>query len=449
MCSPRVGDAPLNPWADAIKQVTIMAQTSIHFQPVKGGSEEHNKRTKKLDYVRSELSNNNDYWQSDTQSARLAFIADNAKAKTGRKMQAKATPIREAVVVIDDNTTMSDLHILAKRLRDRFGLDVFQIAIHRDEGHVKSDKIKLNLHAHLVADWTDHGTGKSLKLSRQDMSDMQTICAEVLHMERGRTSDKMHLSAIQYKIAAETKRAAEAEKKAREAEAKAIGSLVVGGANKLANALGFGKEAKALKDVPRQLAIAKEDGKTEAIAEVIKNAGIKYNDMSQVTAERVGRDTAALRRAAVAAAREQASETVKKLKIIQNMTEEITYAEAAKLLKEKYADMAYYKAPFGYAGNATGCDYKTKVFDTICEQQGAHKVPKTEYGIGRRELIAQAIIIAAIRYFDADKLDKLATTLKTMAQDFNLQQWIKRQQNDQPATPKKEQQEQQGRGWHL
>lgn len=131
------------------------------------------------------------------------------------------------------------------------------------------------------------------------------------------------------------------------------------------------------------------------------------------------------------------------------MTEEITYAEAAKLLKEKYADMAYYKAPFGYAGNATGCDYKTKVFDTICEQQGAHKVPKTEYGIGRRELIAQAIIIAAIRYFDADKLDKLATTLKTMAQDFNLQQWIKRQQNDQPATPKKEQQEQQGRGWHL
>lgn len=266
-----------------------MAQTSIHFQPVKGGSEEHNKRLKQLDYVRSELSNNNDYWQSDTQSARLAFIADNAKAKTGRKMQAKATPIREAVVVIDDNTTMADLHNLAKRLRDRFGLDVFQIAIHRDEGHVKSkDKIKLNLHAHLVADWTDHETGKSLKLSRQDMSDMQTICAEVLHMERGRTSDKMHLSAIQYKIAAETKRAAEAEKEAREAEAKAIGSLVVGGANKLANALGFGKEAKALKDVPRQLAIAKEDGKAEAIAEVLKTAKLTFSGKT-VTPEMVGK----------------------------------------------------------------------------------------------------------------------------------------------------------------
>ena len=40
-----------------------MAQTSIHFQAVKGGSEEHNKRTKKLDYVHHELSSQNDYWQ--------------------------------------------------------------------------------------------------------------------------------------------------------------------------------------------------------------------------------------------------------------------------------------------------------------------------------------------------------------------------------------------------
>jgi len=70
-----------------------MAQTSIHFQAVKGGSEEHNKRTKKLDYVHHELSSQNDYWQSDTQEARLAFVTQNAKAKTGRKMQAKATPI--------------------------------------------------------------------------------------------------------------------------------------------------------------------------------------------------------------------------------------------------------------------------------------------------------------------------------------------------------------------
>lgn len=193
-----------------------MAQTSIHFQAVKGGSEEHNKRTKKLDYVHHELSSQNDYWQSDTQEARLAFVTQNAKAKTGRKMQAKATPIREAVVVIEDTTTMDDLKKLAKRFNDRFGIDVFQIAIHKDEGYKKSkDGIKLNLHAHLVADWTDHESGKSLKLNRNDMAEMQTICAEVLGMKRGKSSEKQHLSAIQYKIAAEEQRAEAIESKTR------------------------------------------------------------------------------------------------------------------------------------------------------------------------------------------------------------------------------------------
>jgi hypothetical protein len=193
-----------------------MAQTSIHFQAVKGGSEEHNKRTKKLNYVHHELSSQNDYWQSDTQEARLAFVTQNAKAKTGRKMQAKATPIREAVVVIEDTTTMDDLKKLAKRFNDRFGIDVFQIAIHKDEGYKKSkDGIKLNLHAHLVADWTDHESGKSLKLNRNDMAEMQTICAEVLGMERGKSSEKQHLSAIQYKIAAEEQRAEAIKSKTR------------------------------------------------------------------------------------------------------------------------------------------------------------------------------------------------------------------------------------------
>lgn len=193
-----------------------MAQTSIHFQAVKGGSEEHNKRTKKLDYVHKERSSMNEYWERDTQEARLAFVTQNAKAKTGRKMQAKATPIREAVVVIEDTTTMDDLKKLAKRFNDRFGIDVFQIAIHKDEGYRKGkDGLKLNLHAHMVADWTDHATGKSLKLNRNDMAEMQTICAEVLGMERGKSSEKQHLSAIQYKIAAEEQRAEDIESKTR------------------------------------------------------------------------------------------------------------------------------------------------------------------------------------------------------------------------------------------
>jgi hypothetical protein len=421
-----------------------MAQTSIHFQAVKGGSEEHNKREKKLDYVHHERSSMNEYWESDTQEARLAFVTANAKAKTGRKMQAKATPIREAVVVIREDTTMSDLQNLAKRLHDRFGMDVFQIAIHKDEGYKKGkDGLKLNLHAHLVADWTDHQTGKSLKLNRQDMAEMQTITAEVLGMERGKSSQKQHLSAIQYKIAAEEQRAEsqakanaingivaavgihaakreqetieaktkcldtirqslskdirsmqsevnekdkelsnitketeikrsenvrlseegkslletrysltsdisalkakkeemgseaenlanvvqaarsdlshlnaqkialsgailnlnqerdkaqkeaeEAKAQKRAAEAEALGGFMVGGAKKLGNVLGFGKEAKALKELPQQIAAAKAEGRSEAMLEVLKGARMEYKDMSKVTPEKIGRDLA-------------------------------------------------------------------------------------------------------------------------------------------------------------
>lgn len=182
-------------------------QTSINVQPVKGGSEEHNKREKQLDYVRKDLSHLNQYWESDTQANRLATIKELAKAKTGRTMQAKATPIREGVVVIQDSTTMADLHRLADAYRDRLGIEVFQIAIHRDEGYQNSKEWKPNLHAHLVFDWTNHETGKSVKLNRQKMAEMQTITAEVLGMERGKSSEKKHLTAQQYKAEAETQRA--------------------------------------------------------------------------------------------------------------------------------------------------------------------------------------------------------------------------------------------------
>lgn len=177
-------------------------QTSIHVQPVKGGSEQHNKREKELDYVRKDLSHLNEYWEKDTQTDRLEKIKSRYLQSTGQKMQAKATPIREAVVVIKSETTMEDLKRLSDAYRQRFGIDTFQIAIHKDEGYPKGEW-KPNLHAHLVFDWTNQQTGKSLKLNRQDMVEMQTITAEVLQMDRGVSSDKQHLSAIQYKNIAE------------------------------------------------------------------------------------------------------------------------------------------------------------------------------------------------------------------------------------------------------
>lgn len=65
----------------------IMAQTSIHFQPVRGGSEAHNKREKELDYVHKKRSSMNEYWQKDSQAARLADIAETVNAKAARELE--------------------------------------------------------------------------------------------------------------------------------------------------------------------------------------------------------------------------------------------------------------------------------------------------------------------------------------------------------------------------
>lgn len=178
-----------------------MAKTSINIQPIKGGSEVHNTREKELDYVNKELTPLNESYSEDTISARMEQIKENYQQTTGQTMQKKATPIREGVVVINDSTTMEQLQHFSKQCEQEFGIKAFQIHIHRDEGYRNAQEWKPNLHAHVVFDWTKEN-GKSIKLDRQDMSRMQTILSESLQMERGISSDKEHLSAIQYKTEA-------------------------------------------------------------------------------------------------------------------------------------------------------------------------------------------------------------------------------------------------------
>lgn len=175
-----------------------MKQTSINIQAVKGGSERHNLRLKDYDYVRKDLTPNNENWMAKSISEVYADVKERYERNVGKKMQKKATPIREGVVVIDENTTMEDLKKLAFVLEDKFKIKCFQIHIHRDEGHHRAKEWKHNLHAHMVFDWTDE-YGKSIKLNRYQMSQMQTVLANTLGMERGKSSDKKHLSAIQYK----------------------------------------------------------------------------------------------------------------------------------------------------------------------------------------------------------------------------------------------------------
>ena len=177
-------------------------KTSINFKAVKSDSEIHNFRKKSFDYIRKDLTPKNEYWMEQKIADRLLKIESYCKEKSGRKLQKNAMPVREAVVVIKENTTMQDLHNLSKRLEEELKIRIFQIAIHKDEGHYDKDtnEWKPNYHAHLVADWQDLETGKTLKHQSFHYSKMQDLAAECLEMERGVSGSLARLEAVEFKI---------------------------------------------------------------------------------------------------------------------------------------------------------------------------------------------------------------------------------------------------------
>ncbi len=232
-----------------------MAQkASIHIKPCNiGSSGPHNRRSaeylanirKEKFYIRTDLMAGNEVWVApelgDTSLAdRYNQIAAMVKEKTGRAMQTKdrerinkktgkvtivrgSTPIKEGVVVIKDDTTMEQLQRFCEVCNKRWGITALQIFIHRDEGHygTPGDNAtwKPNLHAHIVWDWMNHETGKSCKLKEEDMSEMQTVLAECLGMERGTSKEltgKGHLERNDFIL---VKQKQEAEKAKAEKEA--------------------------------------------------------------------------------------------------------------------------------------------------------------------------------------------------------------------------------------
>lgn len=232
-----------------------MAQkTSINIKPCNlGSSSPHNKRSaeylanirKEKFYIRTDLMARNEAWVSsqlgDTSlTDYYNQIAAMVKEKTGRAMQTKdrervnkktgkvtivrgSTPLKEGVVVIKEDTTMEQLQKFCKVCNERWGITALQVFIHRDEGHYgkpgDNATWKPNLHAHIVWDWMNHETGKSCKLDEKAMSEMQTVLAECLDMERGISKEitgKKHLERNDF-ILAKQKQEAEQAKAEKEA----------------------------------------------------------------------------------------------------------------------------------------------------------------------------------------------------------------------------------------
>jgi len=194
--------------------------SSTHVQPVKPRSEAHNARKIELEHVHHELTNLNDNWECEghiPNAELLQKIKDDYMAFHGKKLPANATPIREAVVVLEKGRTMEQLLQGARECEKQFGLMVRSISIHRDEGHspINQDgtfgEFIPNEHAHITFLWYDFETHKTCKLGREDTSKMQDIFAQATDMERGIKGGRKGLKALEYKIREKMKELEELE----------------------------------------------------------------------------------------------------------------------------------------------------------------------------------------------------------------------------------------------
>ncbi|MCM1531060.1 MAG: hypothetical protein NC048_05580 [Bacteroides sp.] len=229
-----------------------MEKTGIKIKRCNVGSvEDHNKRTEQyLDglekaekrlYFFPDLTSNNVSWENpryNGKSCQTLFNEaitlykekvgqapqlkdrDKINKKTGKKTTiAGWSPIREGCSPIKEDTSIEDFKPVVDWARGN-GLDVIRIDLHFDEGHIdaKTKERKLNRHAHIVFDWVDHDTGRSIKLDEKKMSELQDVMAIALGMERGTPKSETgleHIPAAEYR---EMKATEETQRLEREAE---------------------------------------------------------------------------------------------------------------------------------------------------------------------------------------------------------------------------------------
>ena len=284
-------------------------------------SERHNRRDaeyikslnpKKL-YVRLDLTKHNTSYvapemEGVTLDQYLESIRVMVKQKTGRAMQEKdvqytdkngkvrtrngASPIRECVVVTEKGTKLKDLLRFTKEVEKKWGIKALQVHLHRDEGHYEDPADENtwvpNYHAHIIWDWMDHSTGKSIKLNADDMSTMQDMVAEALDMERGQKKSETGLDHLErndfilQKQEKEKKRLEEEKRKAQSEKAKAE--------NKANEAKEEAKKAKEEKDEAEKKAQEAKTALTSAESKITEKQSEIDNLDKRITSKEAALD---------------------------------------------------------------------------------------------------------------------------------------------------------------
>ena len=228
-------------------------KTSKHFRAAAICADRHNRREKHLDHPRPELQpEDRSKWIWEVEDKKSVYQMRKqaekeynskkviAKGKYGeyetyKTMPKNAEPVKEAVVVIKEDTTLDEIKIWADWCHETYGIRPIGIYIHMDEGHwAELDESlgqyeemyerkdgkewkrlnefgnyeywKPNHHAHVLFDWFDHDKARCINLGRKVMRTMEDELAVRLGMERGTPSKRKYLDANTWKSIQETQR---------------------------------------------------------------------------------------------------------------------------------------------------------------------------------------------------------------------------------------------------
>ena len=169
--------------------------SSINFKKSFAINAEHNDRTLPPSYlIDNEKGAECDRNAEQARELKGQIIAQAKEAyinRTNQRFQAKSYEW-SAVCNIKSDTTMDDLKRLAKHFNDKYGFQCYQIAIHRDEGHIDEDgKKQINHHAHLEFVTLDKtGINRQRELTPQKLRELQSEVSQILEMQRGEDKRK-------------------------------------------------------------------------------------------------------------------------------------------------------------------------------------------------------------------------------------------------------------------
>lgn len=305
--------------------------SSINFKKSNAINTEHNDRTLPPNYLLNDnLGVECNFKHDEARRLKNQIISsamETYTARTGQKFQSKSYEW-SAVVNLKPSSTMQDLEKLATHLQEKYGFQCYQIAIHRDEGHINEQGEKvLNHHAHLEFITLDKETGKNTfrSISKKDLRQIQGEVAEILQMQRGVDKRLSGAKRIEPRAYAKMK---ENEKKQRAKELENVKSEIKFQANKEFLEMQDKKddEISRLKRETNEIKAAFEQTRKEMIAEK-NNSKKEYDELSLLKKALLDDENTTL---------EQAIKEIQRLRLAQKIIkeQEKKLAQLEKQIKE-------------------------------------------------------------------------------------------------------------------